>query len=269
MSPKFVFAVIGVALVGIGFTAYISGRPDGVADDSVGIAAVKPAGNGQGKATVVAPKISNVLGLGDEDFVKVGDVDRPKRDVEFSSSTKPTVSIKSPLPYPGRAPAADVKSSPEAAALLAELNQDERVPKSARSALFAPAKFDPEQYKQDPAKWLSQIRPGRVFQPSQPSDDVKPISSDSPGFQDVLQGERVTLTANVSPGSAVSFYTPEVGDFGNGLTTRSVAADKQGVARVTYTATRGTLGVVNILAASPVHSGQLRFRVRVSLPQNN
>jgi hypothetical protein len=268
MSSKFIAAAVVVALIGVGVVAYVSNRPAKVAELPEAVNSIKSDDTSQPKPAVVAPKISQVLGLGDEDFVRVGDVNRPKRDIEFLNSSEPAVSAKSPLPHPGKAPAADAKSSPEAAGLLAELNQEE-VPKAARSALFSPAKFDPKTYNEDPAKWLAQIRPGRVFQPAQPSEDVEPIATDSKGFQAVLQGEKVLLTAQVEPGSPVSFYTPEVGDFGNGLTTRSVAADEKGVARVTYTATRGTLGVVNILAASPSHSGQLRFRVKVSLPQTN
>ena len=82
----------------------------------------------------------------------------------------------------------------------------------------------------------------------------------------MIQGEKVILNAKVEPGAPVTFYTPQVGEFENRLTTQSVAANEEGVAAVTYTATEGTLGIVNIMAASPANSGRLNFRVNVSLP---
>ena len=66
----------------------------------------------------------------------------------------------------------------------------------------------------------------------------------------------------------VTFYTPHVGHFDNLLTTYSVAADDEGIATATYMAGPGSLGIVDILAASPVHSGQLQFRVKVELPDS-
>lgn len=134
------------------------------------------------------------------------------------------------------------------------------------SALFEPEPFDREAYEQDPESWLNEIRPGRVFQPAQPGEDVVLIAGRSPVFQQVLQGERVNLEVEIEPGAPVTFYTPQVGEFPNRLTTHSVAADDQGIARTTYLAGPGTLGVIDIMAASPVHSGQVRFKVRVSLP---
>ena len=51
------------------------------------------------------PPLSEALGVGEADFVEVGGVNRPKRDVAFDkTSSKPVVSEKSPLPHPGNAP---------------------------------------------------------------------------------------------------------------------------------------------------------------------
>jgi hypothetical protein len=101
----------------------------------------------------------------------------------------------------------------------------------------------------------------------QPGDGVVQIAGRSPVFQQVLQGERVNLEVQVEPGAPVTFYTPQVGEFPNRLTTHSVAADNRGIARTSYLAGAGTLGIIDILAASPVHAGQVRFKVRVSLPE--
>ena len=54
--------------------------------------------------------------------------------------------------------------------------------------------------------------------------------------------------------------------FGNGLTAQTVAADAQGIAVATYTPTGGVSEDVNILAASPVASGQVRFLVMIARP---
>ncbi len=98
---------------------------------------------------------------------------------------------------------------------------------------------------------------------------MKPIATTSEVFQNILQGEKVILEVKAEPGAPVTFYTPQVGEFENRLTTQSVAANEKGVAKTVYTATAGTKGLVNVLAASPVNSGQLRFKINVSLPETN
>ena len=46
-----------------------------------------------------------------------------------------------------------------------------------------------------------------------------------------------------------------------------MAADQQGVARATFTGTGGTRGEVQILASSPLTSGQAQFLVDVAYPK--
>ena len=91
----------------------------------------------------------------------------------------------------------------------------------------------------------------------------------APGRSDDAAQEKVLLEAKAEPGAPVTFYTPQVVEFSNRLTTQSVEAAEDGIARATFTATAGTQGLVDILAASPLNSGQLRYRVRVSLPAQN
>ena len=226
----------------------------------------------ESESTVVKaqhPPLGEALGVNDEDFVEVGGIKRPKRDVAFDeTSPKPVVSEKSPLPHPGNAPAVPTDAHPDVKSLHAELAKEKPNP-AAVSSLFAPEPFDAEVYESDKEAWLTQVRPGRAFQPAQPGPDVKPISSDSDAFQRIVQGEKVLLTAKVEPGVPVTFYTPQVGEFSNRLTTQSVEAGADGIARATYTATKGTSGLIDIVAASPLHSGQLKYKVQVSLPQNN
>ena len=172
-------------------------------------------------------------------------------------------------PSAGSAPEVPKDTNPEVSKLYEELEQDkDKGVLAAKSSLFEPEKFDAKAYEADPQNWLSQIRPGRVFQPAQPGDDVAPIKTKSKVFNSILQGEKVVLEAKVEPNAPVSFYVPGVGVLDNQLTTQTIAADENGIARTTFTATKGTKGLVDIVAASPLHSGQLRYRVHVSLPNN-
>ena len=218
---------------------------------------------------VEPPSLPDALGVSGSDMVEVGGVLRPKKSVSFDDSPVAVASSKSVLPHPGNAPAIDRSANAEVAGLIDELSAENGGPSEVRSALFPPEPFDQAEYDRDPKAWLTKIRPGRAFQTAQPGPEVRPIVADSPAFSNVLQGEQVTLRAKVKSGTPVTFYTSQLGEFGNRLTTRSVAADENGIATATYTATPGTQGVVNILAASPVNSGQLRFQVRVSLPTEN
>jgi predicted transcriptional regulator len=74
MSSKFIAAAVVVALIGVGVVAYVSNRPAKVAELPEAVNSIKSDDTSQPKPAVVAPKISQVLGLGDEDFVRVGDV---------------------------------------------------------------------------------------------------------------------------------------------------------------------------------------------------
>ena len=76
----------------------------------------------------------------------------------------------------------------------------------------------------------------------------------------------MVLKVNAEAGLPVTFYTPDGGEFDNRLKTVTVAANDEGVAETIYSAVTGTAGIVDILAASPAHSGQVRFAVKVELP---
>jgi hypothetical protein len=220
------------------------------------------------KRVVEKPSLSETLGVDESDFVEVGGVKRPKRDVAFDAVSKaPEPSTKSPFRHPGTAPAVPKEANADVSGLYAELDK-EKPNKAAVSSLFAPEPFDQKKYEADKQAWLTQIRPGRAFDPAQPSPEVKPIASASKTFQQVVQGEKVLLSVKAEPGSPVTFYTPQVGEFSNRLTSQSVEASPEGIATATFTATAGTQGLVDILAASPVNSGQLKYRVRVVLPES-
>jgi len=64
-------------------------------------------------------------------------------------------------------------------------------------------------------------------------------------------------------GAPVTFTSFDCGAFSNLLTSITVTADTDGVATATFLATPGTLNETNILAASPLCSGQVNFSVTI------
>lgn len=128
------------------------------------------------------------------------------------------------------------------------------------SPFIAPKPFDAVAYKADPQAYLDVAEPGRVFQSKPFAPDVARIEPVSPYFQDVRQGATVELAVKVTPGAPVTFTSFDCGAFDNGLTTQTVAADAAGVARVKFRGMPGTVLETNILASSPMTSGQARFK---------
>lgn len=235
--------------------------------------------------------LANALGLPINEIVTVGGVDRPRRDIQestISAAAEPNDASSSAGAAEKEVDAPSVESAltpfariggsiplkgdenPQVAGLMKELlgGQQEGVEinKSMRSTFFAPKAFDREAYEKDRQKYLDEISPARAFQPAQPGLDVVPIAAETRAFQHVLQGERVILRVKAEPGVPVAFYTPQVGQFDNLLKSYTVAANEDGIATATWFAGPGSFGVNDILAASPVHSGQLQFRVKVDLP---
>ncbi len=209
--------------------------------------------------------LAQVLGITKNELVEVGGITRPATDLRFDSAiTESTESPKSPLPSPGHAPFLKGNENVQVAGLVQELSVP-KGPEAAKSTFFKPEEFDLAAYQQNPGQYLNRIRPGRVFYPAQPGPDVQPLESNTKPFQSVLQGEKVILKVKADSGMPVAFYTPGVGVFENQLSSFSTQAGDDGIATAVYTAGPGTMGLQNILAASPVHSGQVRFRVNVSL----
>lgn len=241
--------------------------------------------------------LADALGVPLEEIVSTGGVDRPRRDVEDSnvaarvreaaaaedaggaseaSDPAEPVSVESVLPkYANVGASVPLMGNENAqvAGLMAELQQGEgdevtldAEGKAARSVYFAPEPFDRQAYQANPQEYLDKIRPARAFHPAQPGPEVKPIKSETRTFQQVLQGERVVLRIKADPGVPVAFYTPQVGRFDNLLSSYTVAANDEGVATATWHAGPGSWGINDIVVASPEHSGQLQFRVDVSVP---
>ena len=128
--------------------------------------------------------------------------------------------------------------------------------------------FDAEAYQQDPSDYLETIEPGRVFQPAQPGPGVPRLDYTARPAVEVTQGESVPLQVKAVPNAPVTFTSFDLGRFKESLLTSvTVQANDQGVATAKFEATPGTIGHVDVLAASPMTSGQLRFMVNVTLPK--
>ena len=142
---------------------------------------------------------------------------------------------------------------------LRDKNHPERL-----SPLLPPKAFDAAAYKQDPKAYLDVVEPGRCFQSDQPGKDVPKLQPLSPQLQEVAQGQSVTLRVRAAPKYPISFTSFDLGKFQNELTAITVEANDQGVAEVKFWGTAGTINEVNIVAASPMSSGQARFIVNVT-----
>ena len=102
----------------------------------------------------------------------------------------------------------------------------------------------------------------------QPAENVPALTVLGDGYYRVKQGETVKLTAKGAPLAPVTFTSTDLGAFDESkLSSVTVRADDKGVAMVTFVATPGTLNDVNILAGSPLASGQARFKVDVEQAQ--
>jgi hypothetical protein len=119
----------------------------------------------------------------------------------------------------------------------------------------------------NPEAYTVLTRPARVFQSAQPGEGVKPIRSETEFYQEILQGESVRIKVFAEPRMPVTFHTQQLGEFDNRLKTITVAASEEGVAEVTYRAVSGVQGLINVMAASPANSGQLKYLINVNLPE--
>jgi hypothetical protein len=134
--------------------------------------------------------------------------------------------------------------------------------------MIGPEPFDVARYQANEQTYLNTVEPGRVWQVAQPGENVPRIVSASAPTHYIAPGETVVLRLNVPAGMPATFTSFDLGAFENLLTTITVKADAKGVAQAAFTASSGTIGTVNILAASPVTSGQMRYIVYVADDQS-
>jgi hypothetical protein len=152
--------------------------------------------------------------------------------------------------------AAQVRSVAEA---LRSKQHPERLSMMIESKPFDQAAFDA-----DPDSYLRVIIPGRVFQCAQPGAGVAALRSTGPRQHRIEPGGSVKLEVKGAQRAPVTFTSSDMGAFAeNKLNSITVRADENGLASVTFVATPGADGDVNILAGSPLASGQARFVVMV------
>lgn len=205
--------------------------------------------------------------LSRNEVVEVGGVRRPVTDVRRPGDRpafKPGDSaLRNALP---RLPI-EPGGNPQVASVI-EASSTGKHPERL-SSLVAPRPFDPAAYQTAPKTYLNISEPGRVWQIAQPGPGVRRLVSLVPEMQSIEQGESVLFKVQVVPGAPVTFTSFDQGAFQNQLTSITVAADQQGIARANFTGTGGTTGEVQILAGSPLTSGQAQFLVDVSFPKRS
>ena len=232
----------------------------------------KQATEGSAAADGRDPRWLKALDVKENNLKTVGDVVRPARDVDFGGgdSTSPSPGAEdeyvSPFTFPGKSPSLKGDENAQVAGLLKEL-QDPEGPQAAKSTFFEPEPFDLAIHEADPQAYLDLIRPARSFYPAQPGPDAIPLRAESNKFSHIVQGESAILRVKASPKAPVAFYHSGVGRFENNLKSITVAADKDGIAEVRYVAGLGVTDLNTVLAASPLHSQQLKFTIKVDLPQ--
>ena len=197
--------------------------------------------------------------------VFVGGVKRKASDVVRTPRERPKRDVRQdPVARAGRTKPVRSDANPHVASVARAL-KEKKFPERL-SAFARPKNFDRAAYKRNRKEYLETIEPGRVFQPAQPGRDVVPIKSIGSSRHSAVQGEWVTLRARAVPGAPVTFTSFDLGAFENQLPSITVEANRGGVAEAKFKGTPGTINNVNILAASPVTSGRLRYIVRVLPP---
>ena len=162
----------------------------------------------------------------------------------------------------GRALPVKADASPQAASVAAALRTTQHSERVA--ALLPSAPFDPAAFEKNPAAYLNTVEPGRVFQCAQPRQDVPALVAEGARMLALTTGEKVRLKVRGAPWAPVSFTSFDMGTFSESqLNCVTVRADQEGLAAVTFVATPGTVNDCNILAGSPMASGQARFVVEI------
>lgn len=200
-------------------------------------------------------------------YKEIGGVFRPSTDVEpkFDSELMTLDQQKSQIVNYGTTPLVKANANVHTKS-VAEALKSGRNPERLSPSITANV-FDAEEWKRDPSIYLATIEPGRVFQPAQPGPDVTRLRMLSPRRLKAEQGEVVPLKVRTEPNSPVTYSSFDLGQFENQLSSITVRADDRGIAIARFTGSSGTLNDVNILAASPVTSGQVKFIVNVTLPK--
>ena len=109
-------------------------------------------------------------------------------------------------------------------------------------------------------KYLDTSEPSRGFMSAKNPKAARMVMVSRPSLK-VTQGQKITLAVKVLPGAPVSFFSPHLNRFGNGLTSMTVAADQQGIAEVEMEGVLGTLARTDVICSSPLCAGTAVFKI--------
>ena len=211
----------------------------------------------------VKPKTEMTEVEADPSYVVVGGVRRKASDVHPTSATDPAG--HRPEFDPGTAQPVPANANPSVAS-VAEALRDKNHPERL-SPLIPPKPFDREAFQRNPRAYLDVIEPARVFQTAQPGPGVEVLRQLSPRFPQIKQGESTKLRVKAVPQAPVTFHSFDLGRFAeNQMTTVTVQANGEGIAEAEFVGSAGTYNNVDILAGSPLTTGQVKFVVYVEVP---
>ena len=132
------------------------------------------------------------------------------------------------------------------------------------TVLAEPKPWDRDAYIKDPEAYTSLSVPARAYRPAQPAKGVPRLQRLGASSAEIKQGETIELRVRTQPFMPVTFTSMDMGRFANQLTSQTVAADKTGIAVVTFIGATGTLYDSDIQAASPAASGTVRWVVHIT-----
>ena len=170
---------------------------------------------------------------------------------------------------PGKNPALtkeQIEESPQLASVV-EAMKDPKANGNKISALMKASPFDKDRFRSDAAyrkDYLETAEPGRVYQVDSKSEYK--LERVSPYYQEVVQGDSVTLSVKAEPNMPVSVTSFDLGKFGNHLTYQTLLADSSGVATFEFFGMPGTFNDSKILVSSPTSRGQLKFVIHTKIP---
>lgn len=195
----------------------------------------------------------------------VGGIRRPASDFRSRRRVEETVNQEPKNPYPyGTVAALRPDANPQVQSAFKALTTDTQLQRT--GPMFKPGPFDRKAYEADPKSYLDLHEPGRIFQSAQPGEDVSVIKPVGARNHRIKQGEAIRLAVKTEAGMPVTFTSFDLGTFSNGLASITVAANQEGVAEATFSGSSGTVGLLNILAASPVAAERVKFSVFVIPP---
>ena len=168
--------------------------------------------------------------------------------------------------------ASDEKNNPYFQSVLEALNNKAQFPERL-SAAIRPKPFDQSAWLSDPEyrqKYVYTHEPGRCYESLEAGKDVPRIKRISSYMQMAAQSDVVNISVQTAPseyGMPVTATSFDAGQFlPSKLTSQTVVNDpKSGIATFRFKAGDGTIEDVNILIASPMMAGSLKYKLNIRL----